>query len=81
MRVANLAGDKFHRPLRGLRSGAPDRGREALDLPASGQDERFWRRCHRCQGVRRRQGRRRWGGRLWHSLNRNITSFMLRKYG
>ena len=41
---------KLHRPLRGLRSGAPDRGREALDLPAPGHDERFWRGGHRCEG-------------------------------
>ena len=50
VRVADLGGDTLHRPLRGLRSGAPDRGREALDLPAPGHDERFWRCGHRCQG-------------------------------
>ena len=34
VRVADLGGEKLHRPLRGLWPGAPDRGREALDLPA-----------------------------------------------
>ena len=48
-------------PLGGLRPGAPDCGREALDLPGPGQDERLRRYGHRGQGVRRRQGRRRWG--------------------
>ena len=92
VRVADLGGEKLHRPLGGLRPGAPDRGREALDLPAPGQDERRGRRGHRGQGVLGWQGRREWGSgrcrsraraacfRSWscHLLNSNITSFMLR---
>ena len=41
MRVADLGREKLHRPLRGLWPGAEDRGREALDLPAPGHDERL----------------------------------------
>ena len=41
VRVPDLGGEKLHRPLRGLWPGAPDRGREALDLPAPGHDERL----------------------------------------
>ena len=52
-RVADLGGDTLHRPLRGLRSGAQDHGREALDLPAPGHDERFWRCGHRRLGAGR----------------------------
>ena len=50
-RVPDLGGDTLHRPLRGLRPGAPDDVREALDLPAPGHDERFWRGGHRCAGA------------------------------
>ena len=46
-RATLLGGEKLHRPLRGLRPGVPDRGREALDLPAPGHDERFRRCGHR----------------------------------
>ena len=53
VRVADLGGKKLHRPLRGLRPGAPDDVWEALDLPAPWHDER----------LRRRQGRRGWGSR------------------
>ena len=52
VRVADLGGEKLDRPLGGLRSGAPDGGREAFDLPAPGQEERLSRLGHRCQGVR-----------------------------
>ena len=53
-RVADLGGDTLHRPLGGLRPGAPNGGREAFDLPATGQDERCGRRGRRCQSLRRR---------------------------
>ena len=39
MRVADLGRDKLHRPLGGLRPGAQDHGRKALDLPAPGHDD------------------------------------------
>ena len=50
IRVADLGGDTLHRPLGGLRPGAPDDVREALDLPAPGHDARVWRGGHRCAG-------------------------------
>ena len=63
-----------HMPLRGLRPGAPDRGREALDLPAHAHDERRFRRYGHW-----RQGHRGWGGRrCQHPQKSNITSIMLR---
>ena len=62
-------------PHVGCRFGA---GHDGERPPAAGAG---WRLGHRCQGVRRRQGRRRWGSRLGHPLTRNITSFMLLNKG
>ena len=42
--AGSLGGEKFNRPLGGLRPGAPDDVLEDLDLPAHGQDERRGRR-------------------------------------
>ena len=44
MRVTDLGREKLNRPLRGLRPGPQDNVREALDRPASWQDERIRRR-------------------------------------
>ena len=84
IRVADLGGDKLHRPLGGLRPGAPDDVREALDLPAPGHDERFWLGGHRCAGDGLRPPRVGAaapgdGSGSVACARRPITPFMLRK--